>query len=67
MWLTYQARLNPDASCQVVFSPPEWKLKRLQFQPKNPSKKPPTLAFCSDAGLHAWVDFWLVLEMANLA
>nr|WP_081431420.1 IS4 family transposase [Moorena bouillonii] len=43
MWLTYQARLNPDASCQVVFSPQEWKLKRLQFQPKNRSKKPPTL------------------------
>ncbi|NET59498.1 MAG: IS4 family transposase [Symploca sp. SIO2E6] len=43
MWLTYQVRLNPDASCQVVFSPQEWKLLRRKFQPKNRSKKPPTL------------------------
>ncbi|NEQ88977.1 MAG: IS4 family transposase, partial [Moorea sp. SIO2I5] len=43
MWLTYQARLNPNASCQVVFSPAEWKLLRRKFQPKNRSKKPPTL------------------------
>ncbi len=43
MWLTYQARLNPDASCQVVFSPQEWKLLRRKFQPKNRSKKSPTL------------------------
>ena len=33
----------PDASCQVVFSPAEWKLFRRKFQPKKRSKKPPTL------------------------
>ncbi|WP_143727629.1 IS4 family transposase [Moorena bouillonii] len=56
MWLTYQARLNPNASCQVVFSPAEWKLLRRKFQPKNRSKKPPTLhqALMSDCAL-GWI------------
>ena len=43
MWLTYQGRLNRDACCEVVFSPREWKLLRRKFQPKNRSRKPPTL------------------------
>jgi hypothetical protein len=43
MWLTYQARLSPNESCQVVLQPVEWKLLRRKFEPKNRSKKPPTL------------------------
>ncbi|WP_416666359.1 IS4 family transposase [Egbenema bharatensis] len=43
MWLTYQARLTPDASCQVVLQPAEWRLLRRKFVPKSRSNKPPTL------------------------
>jgi hypothetical protein len=43
MWLTYRARLSPDDSCATVLQPVEWKLLRRKFQPKNRSKKPPTL------------------------
>ena len=43
MSLTYQARLNPEASCEQVLQPKEWKLLRRKFAPKNRSKKPPRL------------------------
>ena len=43
MWLTYRARLAPDDSCATVLQPIEWKLLRRKFEPKNRSKKPPTL------------------------
>ncbi len=43
MWLTYCARLWPDDSCATVLQPAEWKLLRRKFEPKNRSKKPPTL------------------------
>lgn len=43
MWLTYRARLTPDDSCETVLRPQEWRLLRRRFEPKNRSKKPPTL------------------------
>ncbi|MGC1527681.1 MAG: IS4 family transposase, partial [Phormidesmis sp.] len=43
MTMTYQARLTPDVSCEVIFTPTEWKLLRRRFVPKSRSKKPPTL------------------------
>lgn len=43
MWLTYYARLLPDAPCATVLQPAEWKLLRRKFEPKNRSQKPPTL------------------------
>lgn len=43
MSLTYQARLTPEASCEQVLEPKEWKLLRRKFSPKSRSKKPPTL------------------------
>jgi hypothetical protein len=43
MAMTYRARLNPEDSCEVVLEPAEWRLLRRKFQPKNRSKKPPTL------------------------
>jgi hypothetical protein len=43
MWLHYQVRKQPGASCQTVFEPYEWKLLRRRFEPKNRSRKPPTL------------------------
>lgn len=43
MWLTYQARLTPEACCEVVLQPAEWRLLRRKFVPKSRSKKPPTL------------------------
>lgn len=43
MWLTYQARLTPEVSCEVVLQPAEWRLLRRKFVPKSRSKKPPTL------------------------
>jgi len=43
MWLTYQARLSPDDSCEWVLQRPEWQLLRRKYQPKNRSPKPPTL------------------------
>jgi hypothetical protein len=43
MWLTYRARLSPDESCETVMQPHEWRLLRRRFEPKNRSKKPPTL------------------------
>ena len=44
MALTYGARLRPEDSCEVILEPMEWKLLRRKFQPKNRSKKPPTLS-----------------------
>jgi IS4 transposase len=43
MWLTYRARLSPDESCTTILAPAEWKLLRRKFEPKNRSKKPPTI------------------------
>ena len=43
MWLLYQARTQPEVSCQVVLEPHEWRLLRRRFEPKNRSRKPPTL------------------------
>ncbi len=43
MELTYQARLEPEASCELVLEVREWKLLRRKFEPKNRSKRPPTL------------------------
>lgn len=43
MWLTYQARLAPDDSCEMILHPGEWRLLRRKFEPKNRSKKPPTI------------------------
>lgn len=43
LWLTYRARLAPDDSCNVVLQAAEWKLLRRKVEPKNRSKKPPTL------------------------
>lgn len=43
MAMTYKARLTPDISCEVIFTPQEWKLLRRRFVPMSRSKKPPTL------------------------
>lgn len=43
MWLTYRARLTPDGACETVLQPHEWRLLRRRFEPKNRSKRPPTL------------------------
>lgn len=43
MWLVYHARLSPDESCDTVLHATEWKLLRRKFEPKNRSRKPPTL------------------------
>jgi hypothetical protein len=43
MALTYQARLYPDSPCTQVFTHPEWRLLRRKFEPKNRSKRPPSL------------------------
>ena len=42
-WLTYAARLAPDEPCTAILEPAEWKLFRRKFEPKNRSKKPPTI------------------------
>jgi hypothetical protein len=43
MWLNYHARLNPDQPCEQVLTASEWRLLRRKFEPKNRSKKPPTI------------------------
>jgi Transposase Tn5 dimerisation domain len=43
MWLTYRARLTPDDLCTTILQPTEWKILRRKFEPKNRSKKPPTI------------------------
>ncbi|MGB0563221.1 MAG: IS4 family transposase, partial [Spirulinaceae cyanobacterium] len=43
MSMTYQARLTPEASCELILEPAEWRLLRRKFVPKSRSKKPPTL------------------------
>jgi Transposase Tn5 dimerisation domain/Transposase DNA-binding len=43
MHLTYCARLTPDVSCEPLVLPAEWRILRRKFEPKNRSKKPPTL------------------------
>lgn len=44
LWLTYQARLQPEQSCECILSRAEWRLLRRKFEPKNRSQKPPTFA-----------------------
>lgn len=44
LWLTYQARLAPQQSCSEILEAAEWRLLRRKFEPKNRSKKPPTLS-----------------------
>lgn len=42
--LTYQARLTPDAPCDLVFEPAEWEALCCRISKKpTPPKKPPTL------------------------
>jgi hypothetical protein len=43
MWLTYHARMSPQESCTSILQPSEWKLLRRKFEPKNRSKRPPTI------------------------
>lgn len=43
MWLSYHARLSPDKACDKVLQTPEWRLLRRKFEPKNRSKKAPTI------------------------
>lgn len=43
MWLTYEARLHPEASCTVILQPAEWRLLRRKFAPHNRSQTPPTI------------------------
>ena len=43
MAMTYLARLTPEASCEVILQPAEWRLLRRKFIPKSRSKTPPTL------------------------
>jgi hypothetical protein len=43
MGLTYHARLAPDTPCTEVLEPIEWRVLRRKFEPKNRSKKPPTI------------------------
>ena len=42
LWLTYQARLQPEQSCQSILKTAEWRLLRRKFEPKNRSQRPPT-------------------------
>lgn len=42
LWLTYEARQNPDASCEVVLEPPEWQALELRVS-KRLSKRAPSL------------------------
>ena len=41
--MTYLARLTPEASCEVILQPAEWRLLRRKFVPKSRSQKPPSL------------------------
>ena len=43
MWLTYHARMSPQESCTSILHPSEWTLLRRKFEPKNRSKRPPTI------------------------
>lgn len=44
LWLTYQARSTPDASCEVALQPHEWQaLYAHHHRHASPSAKPPTL------------------------
>ncbi len=43
MWLTYRARLTPNEACTTILQPTEWKILRRKFEPKNRSKKTPTI------------------------
>lgn len=43
MVITYQTRLTPEASCEVILQPAEWRLLRRKFVPKSRSQMPPSL------------------------
>jgi Transposase Tn5 dimerisation domain len=43
MWLRHSARVQPEASCESILETAEWQLLRRKFEPRNRSKKPPTL------------------------
>jgi hypothetical protein len=44
LWMTYQARITPEASCEQIFEPDEWQALAV-YMTKNPHlpSKPPTL------------------------
>ncbi|MCY7390177.1 MAG: hypothetical protein LH647_01350 [Leptolyngbyaceae cyanobacterium CAN_BIN12] len=41
--MTYPVKLNPDTPCDGVLQPSEGRLPHRKFEPKNRSRKPPTL------------------------
>ena len=44
LWLTYQARLSPEASCECVLAPVAWQaLTAFLARSPHPSPRPPTL------------------------
>ena len=43
LWLTYEARIHPDQSCDRVLETPEWQVLVQHFEPKRRSSRPPTL------------------------
>ena len=44
LWLTYEARIHPQHSCEVAFEPIEWQALWCAIHHKSkPPKKPPTL------------------------
>lgn len=43
LWLTYQARRQPDASCEVAFEPLEWQVLYVVLWKAPPPTGPPTL------------------------
>lgn len=44
LWLTYQARLTPEASCEIALAPAAWQALTAFLQPSSyPAPRPPTL------------------------
>lgn len=43
LYLTHQARLTPDAPCDLVFDRPEWEALCVRIHKKAPPANPPTL------------------------
>lgn len=43
LWITYSARVSPDAPCTVAFSNAEWHVLYRNATRKEPPEKPPTL------------------------
>ena len=46
LWMTYAARVHPQAPCTVAFTDAEWRVLYRYYNAQAPPDQPPTLKMC---------------------